>query len=360
MTKKLRVGIVGCGDIAQQVHIPEYMRLRNKGLVLQAVCDKNELLAKQTASEYHISKVYFELSDMLSAENLDMVDICTPPQIHAPIAVEALQHGCHVLMEKPMALKTSDCDEMIATSHKYGGRICIIHNRLFDPPFLEAKRLLAKGLIGDFIGMRLFHSDPREEMIMKKDHWIHKLPGGLIGETGPHAAYMSLAFLKRVKSADIYTKNFLEHSWAPFDEFRIELEGERAMSSITISYASNHGDLYVDIMGTEGIMHLDLGSMLLIHYGEKVSYRPIPITRYFLNISSQVVRGVAVNVFKLMTGKLRLGHSIIMERFVDSILNDQQPPVTGEEGREVTKVMEMVVERFYEKYGTHECINGEE
>ena len=195
---------------------------------------------------------------------------------------------------------------------------------------------------------------------MKKDHWIHKLPGGLIGETGPHAAYMSLAFLKRVKSADIYAKNFLEHSWAPFDEFRIELEGEMAMSSITISYASNHGDLYVDIMGSKGIMHLDLGSMLLIHYGKKVSYRPIPITRYFLNISSQVVSGVAVNVFKLMTGKLRLGHSIIMERFVDSILNDQQSPVTGEEGREVTKVMELVVERFHEKYEAHEIIKGEE
>ena len=350
MLEKLRVGIVGCGGATQQMHIPSLLKLKDK-VILQALCDKNEVLAKEIAAKYHVPNAYPELSDMLAAEELDIVDICTPPQVHAPIAVEALEHGCHVMMEKPMALRTSDCDEMINASNKKGVKLCIIHNQLFNPPFLKARRLVAEGAIGDFIGMRLFHSDPREEMIMRQDSWLHKLPGGLIGETAPHPVYMSLAFLNKAKSVDIYAKNFLEHPWAPFDEFRIELEGEKAMSSITISYASNRGEIYIDILGTEGVIYLDLGSILLVHYGRKVSSRPIPFARHFLNVSSQVVGGVAANAFKLATRRIRSGHDIIIERFVDSIIKNQQPPVTGEEGRETVRIMEMIVNRLREKYG---------
>ncbi len=350
MPAKLRVGMVGCGAVAQQAHIPVFLRL--KDVVLQAVCDKNENLANETAAKYRLPRAYTELSEMLSREDLDIVDICTPPQIHAPLAVEALQHGCHVLMEKPMALTTADCDAMISAADKKGAKLCIIHNQIFSPPFLKARKLVAEGAIGEFIGMRLLHSDHREEMIMRKDYWIHKLPGGLIGETGPHPVYESLAFLNKVKNVDVYAKNFLEHPWAPFDEFRIELEGEKAMSSITISYASNHGDILIDILGTEGILHLDLGSLLLVHYGRKLSSKPIPFARYFLSISSQVIGGIIANAFKLATGKLSSGHDIIIREFVDCVINNHRPPVTSEEGRETVRVMEMIVKRLHEKYGT--------
>ena len=349
MSNKLTVGIVGCGGATQQLHIPAFSR--SKSVFLQAVCDKNENLAKETAGKYHIPRAYSNLSDMLSTDKLDIVDICTPTQTHLPLAVEALQHGCHVLMEKPMALQVSDCDQMIDVANKNGKKICVIHNQLFNPTFLKARKLVVEGTIGDFTGMRIFLSDPREEMIMREDYWIHRLPGGLIGETGPHVVYMSLAFLNNIENADIYARNFLEHPWAPFDEFRIELEGEKAISSVAISYTGNHRDLYVDILGTEGVLHLDLCSMLLIHYGRKVSVRPLPFARYFSSVSSQIIGGVAANAFKLMTGRLRLGHETLIEEFADSILNNRQPPVSGEEGREIVKVMAMIVDRLREKYG---------
>jgi len=356
VVNNLKVGILGCGLIAAQ-HIPIFKRLK-RAVIIEAVCDRNESLARETARKYGIPKAYFDLSQMLLKENLDIIDICTPPQTHASLAIEAMNHGCHVLMEKPMALKTSDCDQMINVSHKRGVNLCTIHNVLFNPPFLKAKKLLADGAIGDFIGMRIFMSDPREQMILLKNHWIHKLPGGLIGETGPHAVYMSLAFLKKVKNVDIYAKNFLTHPWAPFDEFRIELEGEEAMSSIAISYASNRRNLYVDILGTDGVLYLDLQSQLLIHHGRKETVRPTAFARYSANIASQMAVGVAANAFKLMTKKLKLGHDILIESFINNVLNDDQPPVTPEEGRETVKIMEMIVEKLYEKYGsqlTRDC-----
>ncbi len=350
MANKLQVGIVGCGAVAVKRHIPGFIRLK-RDVVLQAVCDRNEDLAKETARKYNIPKTYQSLSQMLSEESLDIVDICTPPQIHAPLTVEALEHGCHILLEKPMALTTSDCDQMLDASNKYGGKLCIVHNVLFHPPLLKARKLVAEGAIGDFIGMRVFLSDPRDEMIMREDYWIHKLPGGLIGETGPHPVYISLAFLAKVNNVDIYAKKLLEHPWAPFDEFRIELEGENAVSSIAISYTSNRYAANVDILGTEGALHLDLQSMLVIRQGAKTSLSPWSLVSTSLGSVSQTITGLLANSFKVATGRFRIGHDTVIEMFVNSILSDTKPPVTGEEGRETTRVMEMIVDKLHHKYG---------
>ncbi|MFH0846720.1 MAG: Gfo/Idh/MocA family oxidoreductase [Chloroflexota bacterium] len=350
MANKLQVGIVGCGAVAAKRHIPGFLRLRNK-VVFQAVCDRNEALARETAKRFAIPWAYPSLSEMLAQEKLDIVDICTPPQTHAAVAIEALEKGCHILLEKPMALTTADCDGMLSASQKHGKKLCIVHNVLFHPPLLKARKLVREGAIGEFTGMRILLSDPRAEMIMRKDYWIHKLPGGLIGETGPHPVYISLAFIGRVNSVEVYARRFLEHPWAPFDEFRIELDGERGMSSVVVSYSSNRYEAGVDILGTEGALRLDLQGMLTIRQGAKTSLSPLSVVSSSLGSVSQTVEGLLGNSFKVATGRFRLGHDTVIEMFVDSVLEDNPPPVTGEEGREVVRVMEMIVARLRQKYG---------
>jgi len=349
--EKLKVAVIGCGLIARARHIPTYRKMK-KCVELCAVCDLNEKAAYETARDFHIPGVYSNVSELLSKEDLDVVDICVPPHIHAPLAIEAMGKRCHVIMEKPMALKTSDCDQMLEASQKNGVQLCVIHNDIFHSPFLEAKKLVANGAIGDFVGMRILLSTPRHDMIDLKDHWYHKLPGGVIGETGPHMAYISLAFLNSIKNVDIYAKSFLGHSWAPFDEFRIELEGENGFSSVVLSYTRNSWMANVDILGTEAALHLDLESMLLIRHRLKdLGY--ISIAQSSLNTISQMAGGVISNAFKVITGRQRIGTEVVIAKFIDSILTDSQPPVTGEEGRDAVKVMEMVVNRYSEKYGNH-------
>lgn len=349
MSDNLKVGILGCG-IVSGGHIRGFMRLKGKAVV-QAVCDKNESLAKQVAQKFGIPGVYTDLSQMLSKERFDVVDICTPPQAHAPLALMALEQDCNVLMEKPMALKVADCDQMIDAAKKHGVKVGVVHNILFEAPFMKARKLVSEGAIGDFIGMRIFMSDPREDMIMRKDHWIHQLPGGLVGESGPHPVYMSLAFLNRVRSADIFAAKILEHPWAPFDEFRIELEGEKAISSIAISYAGNRRNLCVDILGTEAALYVDIASIMLIRQGAKESMGPTAFVRYLANLGGQVTGSAVANAFKLATGKLKYGHATLIEKYVQSILDGSQLPVTGEDGRETVRVMEMIVEKLYKRYG---------
>ena len=352
MPDRLKVGIVGCGAIAGIRHIPAFLKLK-KEVALQAVCDKNEILAQETARKNGIPGVYTDMSQMLSEEKLDIVDICTPPQIHAPLTIEAIEGGCHVVLEKPMALKTADCDEMIAASRKHNLKLCVIHNQLFYPPVVKARELVAKGAIGDFIGMRIFMSDPRDEMIMREDYWIHKLPGGVIGETGPHPVYKSIAFIGNVKNAEVFASGRLEHPWAPFDEFRIELEGERGYSSTVISYSSHRRASTIDLLGTEGALHLDLLSMLLVREGKNEVMRPVSLAWNALGTAARMTGGVVGNACRVLTGQGEFyGHSTIISSFIDSILNDREPPVTAEEGKETTRVLEMVVARLREKYGT--------
>ncbi|MBE3043650.1 Gfo/Idh/MocA family oxidoreductase [Candidatus Bathyarchaeota archaeon] len=346
--KRIKAAVIGSGLIAQSRHIPALLRMKRE-VDLVAVCDKNEELAKKTAAQFGIGKAYSDTSDLFSKEKLDLVDICVPPQVHADVAVESAQHGCHVMMEKPMALKTSDCDRMLDASKQQGTKICVIHNTLFHAPLLKAKALLADGAIGDFVGMRVFLSTPRWDMIDLEKHWYHKLPGGVIGETGPHVAYMTLAFAGDVQGVEVFAQNRLGHPWAPYDEFRIEMDCEKGSSSATLSYTRNCWAANVDIYGTEEALHVDLNQMSLIrHKLRSLSY--IPVSKLSLSIIAQTSRGFASNVGKVMIGRQMLGTDVIISRFVESVVSGKSVPVSGEDGRDAVRTMEMIVKKYREKY----------
>ena len=138
---KIKVGIVGCGYIASKWHIPSYLRLQ-KNTTIQAVCDIDSSLSNSVAKKFNIPKSYSDVSEMLQKEDLDIVDICTPPRTHAPLAVEAMEKGCNILLEKPMAMSLSECDEMIRVSKKNNSKLCVIHNELFRPPMIKARQMV--------------------------------------------------------------------------------------------------------------------------------------------------------------------------------------------------------------------------
>jgi predicted dehydrogenase len=345
MSNKLKVAIVGCGDIADKRHIPGFLKLKNSVTVYGA-CDNNQELAKKISSKFNIPKTFSSLSEMLAKDPPDIIDVCTPPRVHAALVVEALEHGCHVIVEKPMAINQSECDTMIKAARTHNAKLSVVHNQLYYPVMVKARELVSRGFIGDFIGMRIFMSDPRDEMLMKQDYWVHKLPGGMIGETGPHAVYKSLAFIGNIKAVSVHTRKFLKHDWAPFDEFRIELEGEKGNSSILVSYPRNRRASTVDIIGTDGALYLDLASMLLVHQRKNQSMKPVPLASAALSTASQIAGNVFFNGWNVFRGNSLLGHDVIIKAFVDSIVNNSPTPSPGEEGRETIRVMELIVEKL--------------
>jgi predicted dehydrogenase len=146
---------------------------------------------------------------MLSEQKSDLVIISTPPKAHANLAVEAIQAGAHVLVEKPMANSAADCDRMIEAAAQCDRKLGVMHNQLFNPAFEKARRIVSDEAFGRFLGMRIWLATSVDYMTSKQDHWAHKLPGGMVGETGPHAIYLSLAFLRNVKDVQVHYKKLL-------------------------------------------------------------------------------------------------------------------------------------------------------
>jgi predicted dehydrogenase len=341
---KLRVAVVGCGFVAQKRHIPSFLRLKKKASIC-AVCDLNRDLARNVAAKFGIRAAYASLSEMLSNEKLDIVDICTPPQTHASVAVQTMEAGCNVLMEKPMALAVSDCDKMIRASHQHGVKLSVVHNQKFYPPFLEAQRLVETGAIGQLTGMRIMLLTPRAEYLAHENHWIHRLPGGIIGETGPHAVYLALTFVRNVENVNVYASKKTDYPWVLYDDYRIELQGKDVTASIYISHANDYTAQEVDLLGTDCELKVDLQSMLLMRYRRR-DLKQSTIAFSSLNMANQMIRGIFSNAFGVMLHKTMLGHDIMIEKFVESVINGQPVPVTPEEGREVTRVLEEIVQRL--------------
>jgi len=343
-TDKLKVAIVGCGFVAQRRHIPAFLRMKNF-VSLHAVCDLNLGLARKVAKMFGIPNAYSDLSTMLLKEQPDIVDVCTPPGTHADVAVEAMKNGSHVLLEKPMALTVSDCDKMIKASRKYGAKLSVVHNQRFYPPFIKAEQLVNDGVIGELTGMRIISLTPREEYLVHERHWIHNLPGGIIGETGPHVVYMSLAFVKNVRDIKVIARKKTNYRWVLYDDYRIELEGENITSSIIVSHTNNYTLSEVELFGTDYTLKVNLESMLLLKYRTQ-GLKPVDVALSSLSVAGQIIKGVISNAFKVILRKTMLGHDIMIEKFIKSIINDQPVPVTPEEGRETVRILEEIVKKL--------------
>ncbi len=165
----VRIGLVGMGFMGQQ-HFAIYDAMESVEVV--AVCDKlPERVAEKAASiggnigeasELDLSAQvrYVCFEDMLEAEELDCVDICTPTPLHAEMTVQALEAGCHVICEKPMARTVEQCDQMIAAAESAGKLLFIAQCIRFWPEYEVLQRMLDAGELGEVKWARFVRQSP--------------------------------------------------------------------------------------------------------------------------------------------------------------------------------------------------------
>jgi predicted dehydrogenase len=342
--RKLKSVIIGSGLIAKLKHIPAFHRHRDR-VQLVALCDVNIEAARQAATASGIPMAYADVTEMLARERPDIVDICTPPKTHASLAILAAQHKCNVLIEKPMAMSVEDCDAIINAANTNGVQVCLAHSDLFYYPFIEARKLVREGAIGEFRGMHIFLSTPKDYITSKPDHWAHKLPGGVIGETGPHVIYMTLAFINPIREVNVMAKKLLDYPWSRFEDYRIDLAGEKAISSATLSYASNQWMARVEIIGEKAILLADLEAMSLVVY-RREQLKPVPIGLSVLRECKDFIGSVFKAGAGYATKSLRSTHDFIIGGFTDSILHNTPPPVTAAEGRESVRVLGIIARQL--------------
>jgi len=343
--ERIRVGVIGSGFIAKQKHLPAWKKAGKDAQVV-ALCDPNIAQAEELARVHEIPKVYKDFPQMLEAERLDVVDICSPPRTHAEIAIHSLKSGAHALIEKPMAINTEECDQIVAAAKESGRKICVAHSDLFYPSFLKAREIVKQGTIGNFSGMRIFLSTPVDYITSKPDHWAHRLPGGVIGETGPHVIYMTLAFINPIQSVRVDARKQLkEFAWSPYEDYRLELIGDNATCSVALTYATNRWAVQLDVWGSEGHLKFDLETQALIVHGRS-DLKPVTLGVSAVKEAGQLLGGTLGTSLSYLTGKFENTHERLVREFVESIRNGSATPVPPEEGREAVRVMDLLVSQL--------------
>jgi len=340
-----KVAVVGCGFISNLKYIPLIQRMRDKAVIV-GICDLNENTLKHSAGEFGISNTYMDFSKMLKEQKPDVVVVCTPPQTHMKLVVEALERRAHVLVEKPMALSARDCQEMIEASRQSDRRLGVMHNQIFNPAFQKAYKMFSKGKLGNFLGMRVFLATPLDSMTKDSNHWAHRLPGGVFGETGPHAVYLSMAFLRNVRDVSVHIKrHFPEFAWSIGEDIRFDLIADNGLSSVTLIYGSNQIAGEVDIIGTKGILKVDLQTRTLVNYsrqGNNSKISPKAISKSVLKNIYQTTTSFIINGIQYVFTKSLDCHYIGLQRFFEYLEGRAEFGADGEKGKEVTKIMETV------------------
>ena len=145
----LRVAIIGCGGIANGKHMPALEQIKEVQMV--AFCDIIEERAQKAAGQFGVegAAVYTDYREMLEKEKLDVVHICTPNKSHADIAVAALEAGCHVMCEKPMAKTVADAQRMVDAAKRTGKKLTIGYQNRFRPDSIYLHKACRRGDLGD-------------------------------------------------------------------------------------------------------------------------------------------------------------------------------------------------------------------
>ncbi|WP_441943351.1 Gfo/Idh/MocA family protein [Paenibacillus sp. 2TAB23] len=228
---KLRVGIIGCGAIALEKHLPALAKLSDK-VELVAFCGRHKETIRKAADEYAPqAALYTDYLDMVKDTNIDVIHICTPNVHHAPMAVAALEAGKHVMCEKPMAINADEAKRMLDAAERTGKKLTIAYQNRFRKDALLLKDACVRGDLGEIYVAKAHavrrRGVPTWGVFMDKD----LQGGGPLIDIGTHALDLTLWLMDNyeVESVTGVTHNKLREQneanpfgpWEP-EDFNVE------------------------------------------------------------------------------------------------------------------------------------------
>jgi predicted dehydrogenase len=271
---KVRVGIVGCGFIAN-LHINAW---RGVGAEVVAVCDVIEDKAKEFALRHSVQRYFKSVEEMLDEVELDALSVCTPPQAHKQVALEAIERGISVFVEKPLVTSYSDAVDVIERARSRNVKLGVTANYLFTPTMIKARDLVRKGSVGDLKRVDVIVYVPEDVILSAEGGWLESLPGGAFGEVLPHPIYLLQSLVGRLELLSVSSAKISKSGWQRYDELHALLRGEKGLGRVVISYNAKHFDIYVIAEGSSGFV--------LVNPLGKVVAELSPSWRYWRNLLS--------------------------------------------------------------------------
>jgi predicted dehydrogenase len=230
--KKLKVGIIGCGFIANGKHLPSMARLEDVEVV--AFCDLIIERAQASAKKYGApdALVCLDYQDVLARPDIDVVHVCTPNNSHAEITVAALQAGKHVMCEKPMAKTAAEARAMLEAARATGKKLTIGYQNRFREDSLFMKSLCESGDLGEIYFAKAFATRrrgvPTWGVFMDKE----KQGGGPLIDLATHALDLTLWMMQNYEPETVLGSTFDKigkrgspaNSMGPWDPAQYEVE----------------------------------------------------------------------------------------------------------------------------------------
>ncbi|MEK3730961.1 MULTISPECIES: Gfo/Idh/MocA family protein [Paenibacillus] len=349
MGKVYRVGIIGCGGIANGKHLPSLSKLNNVELV--AFCDIVQERAEQAAGKYGIegAQVTTDYKELLKDNTIDIIHVLTPNDSHAEISIASLEAGKHVMCEKPMAKTAADAKRMMETAKRTGKKLTIGYNNRFRNDSQYLKELCDAGELGHIYFAKAHavrrRAVPTWGVFLDEE----KQGGGPLIDIGTHALDLTLWMMDNYKPKVVLGSTYHElakrenaaNAWGPWDPKKFTVEDSAfgmivmengATIMLESSWALN--TLEVDeakctLSGTEG--GADMKNGLRIN-GEKFS-------RLYTKDIELSSGGVA-----FYEGGKEEAPDVEMRKWIEAIENDTDPVVTPEQAFVVSQILEALYE----------------
>jgi len=333
----MNIGLVGCGRVSE-IHMNAYKNIPEANVI--AVSDINRDRAKTFAQKYGIKKIYNDALNLFEIKDLDFVDICTPISTHAELACEAARHGQNIFLEKPMARNSKECDQIIREISKNKVKLCICHNQLFLPTVMQAKAMVDSGSFP----LAYFKVSVRESAeLIGAPNWIMTPEqGGALWETGAHAAYLQLHFLESIENVWAIGEK-IKHP--VHDHFIIMLRNpNETLGVIEISWLAKKEEEVFEFIDLKGKKIKILNYNFLLDFPEKPEKN---LLHGFYQDQKQIIEKWA-KFFLANVRNRKLTNCVpqytLITKFIESIKNNTDIPVTSEDGRKTVRLLEYIEE----------------
>ena len=318
---KVRWGLIGCGDISRKRVAPA---LRDSPLCeLISVSRAKAELAESFAGEFGARRSYSDLRHLLLDHEIEAVYVATPVHLHAEQTIAAAEAGKHVLCEKPMALDVAECNRMIAACRSNNVKLGVAYYRHFYPVVRRVKELVDSGELGVPIIVQVNAFEWFDPKVSDARSWLIRKDlsgGGPMFDFGCHRIEVLLDIFGCVRDVKATLGNaFFEREVEDVATAVFQFEGGMC-GSLTVTHAAREPQDTFDLFCSNGSIHISVlneGTMrVLSGAGERTEAHPN-----------------AKNI-----------HQPLIDDFARAVLENREPLVTGEIGREVA----LVEERIYE------------
>ena len=325
--KKVGVGLIGLGSISY-AHEAGYAEM-GEACEIAALCDINEEEVNNRIGMYAGAKGYTRYQELLADPRVDLVDITVPHVMHYEIAKAALEQGKHVLVEKPITVRSEQGEELITLAKEKGLKFSVAENTHFVTAYLKAEEILKQGILGNILTVRTLIAGSEVYRIKDPNLWHGKAPyGGVILDSSVHNFYLFKWLFGGVRDVLGFAS-------------RIIPEGEVEDNGLILGHLANGAEFQLntsctfEIPWTERVeIYGSLGGMIIDQLAN-------PVVKYYLG--SNDIDGIVVDdvPFDPMAWKF---NSMIAEikDFVAAVIEDRPPRIDPADALYALKAAEAV------------------